>query len=119
MTGLKDYHSLFPETEKGSGQLRNHWIFLIVLWVALWENVSKTEGAWLQLWKLSLGPGALRNVYEVMSGKYEVLTHISLLVLIWGEEHCFKVRKVCLGPKGACLLLTQKSKMKAAGASVI
>lgn len=121
MTGLKDNCSLFPETGKDSEQLRDHWISLIVLWVALWESISKTEGAHPPgLWKLSLGPGGLRvanikNFYEVMSGKYGVLTHISLLVLIWGREHCFKVRKVHLGPKGACPLLTQNSKRKAAG----
>lgn len=65
MTGLKDNRSLFLETGKGSEQLRNRWISLIVLWVALWESVSKTEGT--RLWALETQPGP-RWAQEFLQG---------------------------------------------------
>lgn len=106
-----DNWGLFPGTRNGSEELRKHCISLLPSGWRCTEASATTNGVPpLNSWKhipWAWPWGGLRianagNTYEVMVGKYEVLIQSSLLILIPGRKHCFKDRKMCLCPNGAC-----------------
>ena len=110
-----------PEIRNRSEELRNHWISLIVLW-----SFSEMEGGS----PLGHGAGPQVGLLAVVSGSPKPRFTWGDVWQVWGShpefsahtdsrrDHCFKDRKMCLGPSGACYFSQKARSSEWLGASV-